>query len=69
MRPKLHDFIAILNHEVRTNVMSLEGFSNVLLKGKYGKLAEKQKKGLYYIQKRVRTIRKILDDITQIIMN
>jgi light-regulated signal transduction histidine kinase (bacteriophytochrome) len=66
-RPKLRDFISVLYHEMRTNVMSIDGFSNLLLEGKEGQLSETQKMRFQQIQKRARTIREIIDESIQII--
>ncbi|MFQ6042727.1 MAG: histidine kinase dimerization/phospho-acceptor domain-containing protein [Candidatus Poribacteria bacterium] len=66
-RPKLRDFIAVLCHEMRTNVTGIEGFSNLLLEGKRGELSEEQKEAIHYIQKRAETIREIIDEFAQII--
>jgi light-regulated signal transduction histidine kinase (bacteriophytochrome) len=67
-RPKLRGFVAVLYHEMRPNVTSIEGFSNLLLEGKRGELSEKQKEALHYIQKMAGKIREIIDESAQIIM-
>ena len=61
-RPKLRGFVAVLYHEMRTNVTSIEGFSNLLSEGKEGQLSESQKMMLHRIQKRAEKIREILDE-------
>lgn len=65
-RRKLKDFIAILIHEIRTPVTSIEGFSNILLEGKRGELSEEQKMALHRIQRQSERIKNLLDVLVKL---
>jgi len=56
-------FVSTVSHELRTPLGVVQGFTEMLLTGVYGPLADKQKNALHRIERNTKTLQNIVNDL------
>lgn len=57
------EFVVTVSHDLRTPLTTIKGFISLLLKGKVGKLADKQKKFLQYADESAQHLHTLINDL------